>query len=95
MNQMLLTAKNSKATHGQQVVNSSPRSDMKGQVWKWDKDFIVSQLDENLALDGSFGKVSIKNKKDGNIYQKWRYIYFTLKTQTQRFLTLTNDVVHL
>ena len=74
MNQMLLTAKNSEASHGQQVVNRRPRSDMKGQVWKWKEGYIVSQLNSNLVLDGSFGKVSINDKKHGNIYQKWRHI---------------------
>ena len=72
MNQKLLTVKSKTASHGQQVVNSSPRTDMSGQVWKWKDGYIVSQMDKTLVLDGTFGKVSIKNKKHGNIYQKWR-----------------------
>eukprot|EP00092_Neocalanus_flemingeri_P054428 GFUD01064088.1.p1 GENE.GFUD01064088.1~~GFUD01064088.1.p1 ORF type:complete len:450 (+),score=118.29 GFUD01064088.1:1308-2657(+) len=72
LNKMFLTVKSSTASHGQQVVNSSPRPDMLGQVWMWKDGYVVSQLDEAFVLDGSFGKVSIKNKKHGNIYQKWR-----------------------
>ena len=75
MNQMLLTVKIKENLRNQQVVNSNPRKDMKGQVWMWKEDNIVSQLDTNLVLDGSFGKVSVNNKKHGNIYQKWRYNY--------------------
>eukprot|EP00092_Neocalanus_flemingeri_P079444 GFUD01098965.1.p2 GENE.GFUD01098965.1~~GFUD01098965.1.p2 ORF type:complete len:129 (-),score=45.08 GFUD01098965.1:230-616(-) len=72
MNKMFLTVKSGTASDGQHVVNSSPRTDMQGQVWMWKDGYVVSQLDEALVLDGSFGKVSIKNKKHGNIYQKWR-----------------------
>ena len=72
MNQKFLTVKDGTAVHGQQVVNSSPRTDKEGQLWMWKEGYIVSKLDISLVLDGSFGKVSIKNKKHGNIYQKWR-----------------------
>ena len=58
---------------------------MKGQVWKWKEDYIVSQLDTILVVDGSFGKVSINNKKNGNVYQKWRYytVLYNKKPQTE------------
>ena len=71
MNKKILTVKSSKAKQ-QEVVNSRTRHEMQGQVWKWKENYIISHMGSNLVLDGSFGKVSIKNKNHGNIYQKWR-----------------------
>jgi len=72
LNQKYLTVKEGKASSGQQVVNSSPKTDKQGQLWMWKEGYLLSKLDRSLVLDGTFGKVSIKKKKHGNIYQKWR-----------------------
>lgn len=72
MNKNLLTVKDNTALDGKQVVSSRPRISMLGQVWSWKEEYIVSKLDETFALDGSFGKVPIKKRKGGNIFQKWR-----------------------
>ena len=72
MNQKYLTVKDGVPANGQQVVNSSPKTNKEGQIWMWKEGYLVSKLDKSLVLDGSFGKVSIKNKKHGSIYQKWR-----------------------
>ena len=68
-----LTVKEGKALSGQQVVNSSPKTAKHGQLWMWKDGYLLSKLDRSLVLDGTFGKVSIKKKKHGNIYQKWRF----------------------
>ena len=76
LNQKYLTVKEGKASSGQQVVNSSPKTDKQGQLWMWKEGYLLSKLDRSLVLDGTFGKVSIKKKKHGNIYQKWRFVCF-------------------
>ena len=73
LNQKYLTVKDGVASSGQQVVNTSPQINNKGQLWMWKEGYLVSKLDRSLVLDGTFGKVSIKKKKHGNIYQKWRF----------------------
>ena len=62
-----------------EVVNSLPDEDALGQVWKWNEEFIVSKLGDTFALDGSFGKISLKKMTNGNIYQKWRSVTFNVK----------------
>ena len=74
LNDFVLTLKHGGTSHGTEVVNSPQKQNLEGQVWRWKEGERITSgsTDENLVLDGSFGKVSIKTEKTGNVHQKWR-----------------------
>ena len=75
LNDFVLTLKHGGTSHGTEVVNSPQKQNLEGQVWRWKEGERITSgsTDENLVLDGSFGKVSIKTEKTGNVHQKWRW----------------------